>query len=147
MQKGSQTVAAQVEETLEKSMDYRAVISAEGRKKADATVVPLICLGTVARPFIGTFRSVLLMDISPGFNIRMVSPIVILNYLAIAAEEGILIKDGRALEQINDIDTVVFDKTGTLTLTQPTLGKIYTVDGLSETDILYTLNEPDFSDK
>ena len=33
-----------------------------------------------------------------------------------AAEQGILVRDGEALEAARDLDTVVFDKTGTLTL-------------------------------
>src|SRR5205085_1459452 len=49
--------------------------------------------------------------------------------------EGLLIKDGRTLELLNDVDTVVFDKTGTLTLAQPHVGRLYacaphTADGV-----------------
>lgn len=51
-------------------------------------------------------------------------------------ERGILIKDGRALESLQDVDTVVFDKTGTLTLEQPTVSRIFCCNGVSEADIL-----------
>lgn len=41
-----------------------------------------------------------------------------------AAKMGVLIKDGQALEEINDIKTVVFDKTGTITVGKPTVTNI-----------------------
>lgn len=36
-----------------------------------------------------------------------------------AAKMGVLIKDGQALEEIDDVKTVVFDKTGTITVGKP----------------------------
>jgi len=47
-------------------------------------------------------------------------------------ENGILVKDGSAIERIAEIDTVVFDKTGTLTLGRP---RLVTKDGASIHDL------------
>ena len=59
-----------------------------------------------------------------------------LTFLNIASQQGILIKDGRSLELLNQVDTIVFDKTGTLTLEQPTIGKIHAYNGVFEDDVL-----------
>jgi len=39
-------------------------------------------------------------------------------------KQGILIKNGEALEKLNKVDTIIFDKTGTLTIGKPKLVKI-----------------------
>ncbi len=41
-----------------------------------------------------------------------------------AAKMGVLIKDGQALEEIDDVKTVVFDKTGTITVGKPSVTDI-----------------------
>ncbi|OWK18925.1 hypothetical protein AJ88_46485 [Mesorhizobium amorphae CCBAU 01583] len=43
-------------------------------------------------------------------------------------ENGIMVKDGSAMERLATIDTAVFDKTGTLTLGQPRLVNASLVD-------------------
>ena len=42
-------------------------------------------------------------------------PLGTLSYLKVAAENGLLVKKGQALESLITVDTVLFDKTGTLT--------------------------------
>jgi Cu2+-exporting ATPase len=47
-----------------------------------------------------------------------------------------LVKDGRALEKLHEVDTVVFDKTGTLTLEQPEVSHIHCCANWQETEVL-----------
>ena len=53
-----------------------------------------------------------------------------------AAESGILIRGGAALEGAGEVDTVVFDKTGTLTLGRPEVVRIAAVAGATDDDVL-----------
>ncbi|HXH12165.1 MAG TPA: heavy metal translocating P-type ATPase [Alphaproteobacteria bacterium] len=53
-----------------------------------------------------------------------------------AAEHGILIRGGEALEQARRIDTIVLDKTGTLTRGKPAVTQVVTADGLAESQLL-----------
>ena len=68
----------------------------------------------------GTESGLALLNSAFGISLRISAPITMLNLLNIAAEHAILIKDGRSLELLSDVDTVLFDKTGTLTLARPT---------------------------
>ncbi len=63
-------------------------------------------------------------------------PISVLNFLRIASENNILIKDGRVFESLSQVDTIVFDKTGTLTEEHPHVGKIYTFNESNENELL-----------
>lgn len=53
-----------------------------------------------------------------------------------AAEHGILVRGGEALEQTRKIDTIVLDKTGTLTRGKPAVTQIIPANGMSEEDLL-----------
>jgi Cu2+-exporting ATPase len=59
-----------------------------------------------------------------------------LSSLALCANKGVLVKDGRALELMNEIDTVLFDKTGTLTRERPEVGRIIASEGFAPSRIL-----------
>jgi Cu+-exporting ATPase len=53
-----------------------------------------------------------------------------------AAEYGILIRGGEALEQARTIDTIILDKTGTLTRGKPAVTQIIVADGITERELL-----------
>ncbi len=53
-----------------------------------------------------------------------------------AAELGVLIRGGEALEMARRIDAIVLDKTGTLTRGRPEVVRVLSSDGLSERELL-----------
>ena len=87
-------------------------------------------------PVFGYRSAVAVLTNTFGYKMRLFAPASMLTFLNIASQQGILIKDGRSLELLNQVDTIVFDKTGTLTLEQPTIGKIHAYNGMCEEDVL-----------
>ncbi|HEX2291591.1 MAG TPA: heavy metal translocating P-type ATPase, partial [Pseudonocardiaceae bacterium] len=53
-----------------------------------------------------------------------------------AAEYGILVRGGEALEMTRKIDTIVLDKTGTLTRGKPAVTAVVPADGLTDRELL-----------
>ncbi|HEV2107672.1 MAG TPA: heavy metal translocating P-type ATPase [Thermomicrobiales bacterium] len=53
-----------------------------------------------------------------------------------AAENGVLIRGGEALEQARRINAIILDKTGTLTRGKPAVTRIVPVNGLAEPELL-----------
>src|SRR5262245_35088291 len=103
---------------------------------ADKAVIPTLAIASTALATIGPAGAVAVLNSDFGTGIRMAAPLAMLTSLTLCAYKGILVKDGRALELMNDIDTVLFDKTGTLTRECPEVGGIVACDGYDEATIL-----------
>ncbi|WP_353573351.1 heavy metal translocating P-type ATPase [Candidatus Albibeggiatoa sp. nov. BB20] len=121
---GNDTVAAKITKTLDNMLDFKTDVQLVGEKWADKVAVPLLALGAVAFPFIGLSPTLAILYASPGNIFRFCGSLLTLNHLIIASRNGILVKDGAALEKLTTIDTIIFDKTGTLTESQPEVGEI-----------------------
>ena len=133
---GSETIAAQIGEILNSTSEFELSLQTRGEQMADKTVLPMLATSTLALLTLGAYSSVAVLSANFAEVIRVTTPIGMLNFLNLASKDSILIKDGRSLELLNQVDTVVFDKTGTLTLEQPHLGNIYTCNGVKENDLL-----------
>jgi Cu2+-exporting ATPase len=82
-------------------------------------------------------RTVTVLVISCPHALGLAIPLVIAISTALAAKNGILVKDRLALERMRTIDTVLFDKTGTLTEGNHIVTDIATASpDISEDDVL-----------
>jgi len=66
----------------------------------------------------------------------LATPISIMVGVGKAAEQGILIRSGEALQRAGQLTTVVLDKTGTISQGVPAVTRVELMDGADEADIL-----------
>lgn len=64
------------------------------------------------------------------------APIALISGISRAAREGIIIKNGTAIEQLAAVQTVAFDKTGTLTIGKPVVKAINAAPKSSQKDVI-----------
>jgi Cu2+-exporting ATPase len=113
---GDHTRAAAGLRLLEQAPVYDTRMANYTEKIADRLIVPslllaLLVLGITRDP--ARAASILTLDFVTG--IRVSIPTAFLGALNHTTRHGVLVRSGRTLEQLAEIDTIVFDKTGTLT--------------------------------
>ncbi|QEH33166.1 Copper-exporting P-type ATPase A [Aquisphaera giovannonii] len=133
---GSETASAKISQILNDTAGYKLASQHKGERLADKAVIPTLAIGSVGMATMGPAGAVAVLNSDFGTGIRMAAPLAMLSSLALSASKGILVKDGRALELMNEVDTVLFDKTGTLTRERPEVGRIHAEDGLTEEQVL-----------
>ncbi|MDX2480610.1 MAG: HAD-IC family P-type ATPase, partial [Desulfuromusa sp.] len=134
---GKDTSIAKIGKILDNTATYTSSIQSKGEKWANLIALPIFGLTLVTWPILGPFAATAVVHSTFGNRLRVAAPIGTLNYLHSAYRYGLLIKDGRAIEELNNVDTVLFDKTGTLTNEEPEVGRVIIADDdYSANDIL-----------
>ena len=133
---GQETVAMQIGKILNQTADFKSTIQSRGEAIADQMTMPTFGLFFLTSFFLDANQALAVLTNTFGYRMRLFAPASMLTFLNIASQKGILIKDGRSLELLNQVDTIIFDKTGTLTLEQSQVGEIYACDGVDEDEVL-----------
>jgi heavy metal translocating P-type ATPase len=133
---GNETASAKISQILNDTAGYKLSSQHKGERLADKAVIPTLAVGAVGLTMMGPAGAVAVLNSDFGTGIRMAAPLAMLSSLALCANKGILVKDGRALELMNEVDTVLFDKTGTLTRERPEVGRMIASHGFAPEQIL-----------
>lgn len=117
---GDRTEAAKIVKLIQEVPASETRIQNYAEQLAD-DLVPISFVGAgssaVLTRSMNQAASMLIIDYGTG--IRVAAPTTVLASMTKAARSGILIKGGRYLEKLAEVDAVVFDKTGTLTTGAP----------------------------
>lgn len=133
---GEETTAAKIGRILNNTEDFKSDLQMRAEMLADKTVLPTLITSALALPFLGPNGALAISSAHFKYKMSVISPISILNHINIMSQDGVLVKDGRVLDLLNQVDTIVFDKTGTLTQEQPHVETIYTYGEYDENTLL-----------
>lgn len=135
---GAATRASQIVQILDSAPVYDTRIANYAGRFADRLVIPTILLAGGVYAVTGNFtRSVAILVFDLATGIRVSAPTTVLSAMTAAARRDLLVKGGRPLERLTQVDVLVFDKTGTLTRGAPELvAAESTSEGYSADDVL-----------
>ena len=144
---GADTVLAQIIDMVRQAQSTKPAI---GRlvDKVAAVFVPVVLIVTVLT-FLTWYNlagvdaisyalvtAMTVLIIACPCALGLATPISIMVGVGKAAEMGILIRNGDALQQAGKLTTIVLDKTGTVTEGKPAVTEIITAEGVSEDTVL-----------
>lgn len=87
------------------------------------------------------YRAITVLVAASPCALAISTPSAVLSGIARAAQKGVLIKGGKALEDLGSITTIAFDKTGTLTEGKPKLTNVIPLNDFEEKAFLQIVLE------
>jgi cation-transporting P-type ATPase C len=138
-QVGQETTTARVARFIEESLARRSKTQRVADELADKRVYLTLSTGGLAYALthdLTRLESVFLVDYSCA--LKLGTPMAFKSARYRAADHGVLMKGGEAIEHLADADTVVFDKTGTLTHSELVVTdvQVFSRDGDSAEELL-----------
>ncbi|HEX8763467.1 MAG TPA: heavy metal translocating P-type ATPase [Candidatus Saccharimonadales bacterium] len=112
-------------------------------RMADRYAIPftIISFGIAGTAWIlsgDSLRFLQVLVVATPCPLILAAPIAIISGMSRAAKQGIIIKNGSALEQLAAAETFAFDKTGTLTNGTPVVDGVKAYHGFKQSEILET---------
>ncbi|MFN9622636.1 MAG: heavy metal translocating P-type ATPase [Cyanobacteriota bacterium] len=120
---GDDTRVGQITAMIDAAPVYDTRVGNVAARVANRFVLPTLALAALSFFLSGgniaQAASLLMFDLGTGLRVSV--PTAIMAALTRAGSQGLLIRSGRSLELLAEIDVVVFDKTGTLTRGHPSV--------------------------
>ena len=140
---GDETTLSQIMRLVEEAQNSRSNYQALADRIAYWLTIIAIAAGTltfiiwlsISDLVFAINRAVTVLVITCPHALGLAIPLVIANSTALAAKNGILVRNRDALERAKDIKTMAFDKTGTLTEGHFGVQEIY-ADGIDKNEAL-----------
>ncbi len=133
---GRRTATAQIGRTLEELAGYRLATHRQGERMAATAVLPALGLGAVGMATMGPAGALAVINRDLDTGLRMGMPLALISSAAKCAHLGILVKDGRALEAILEVDTVIWDRSAAIDERRLAVLRVVACDGSSADDVL-----------
>jgi len=134
---GRDTDMARIAELMTQAVSEQSEREIQSSRLADR-LAP-ITLGLGAGLYLATNdvrRALSVLTVDSACAVKFPAPLVVKTSMHAAARQDVVIKSGRGMEALGEVDCFVFDKTGTLTLGELDVTDIFTGNGTEEADLL-----------
>lgn len=136
-------VVSQVEEAMDKKPPIQSTVDAVAGRftfvvmaAALTTLLSWMALVSPSQNGAALAATVAVLVVACPCALGLATPTAVMVGMGRAAKHGIIFRDGKSLEVLSKVDTVLFDKTGTLTSGSPKVTDIATADGTTEEELI-----------